>query len=71
MTFSEKFSKDVCDGRQRMGLTQSQVAEKLGISLRHYQNIEYGKKKPGAELMLKLFLELRLNMEDYRDLFGL
>ena len=71
MTFSEKFSKDVYDGRQRMGLTQSQIAEKLNISLRHYQNIEYGKKKPSAELMLKLFLELHLNMEDYRDLFGL
>jgi transcriptional regulator with XRE-family HTH domain len=28
--------------RQAAGMTQEQVAEKLGISLRYYQNIENG-----------------------------
>ena len=31
------------NARKAAGMTQQQVADKLGISLTHYQNIEYGK----------------------------
>ncbi|MCI8537749.1 MAG: helix-turn-helix transcriptional regulator [Oscillospiraceae bacterium] len=29
------------DARKRAGLTQQQAADKLGLTLRHYQKIEY------------------------------
>ena len=29
--------------RQEAGMTQQQMADRLGIGLRHYQKIEYGK----------------------------
>lgn len=36
--------KNLKDARQRVGMTQQQVAEKLGISLRYYQHIEAGQR---------------------------
>jgi putative transcriptional regulator len=32
--------------RQRLGLTQTQMAERLGVHLRTYQQWEYGRRKP-------------------------
>lgn len=34
--------KNLKEARQRAGLTQQQMADKLGLTLRHYQKIEYG-----------------------------
>lgn len=31
------------EARQKAGMTQKEVAEKLGITEQHYQRIEYGK----------------------------
>lgn len=36
--------KQLKEARMRAGLTQQQMAEKLGISLRYYQNIEAGER---------------------------
>ena len=47
MSFAYKFSKDICDARQRMGLTQEQCAEALHLSIREFQNIEAGGSPPG------------------------
>ena len=33
--------KNLKEARQAVGLTQQQMADKLGITLRHYQKIEY------------------------------
>ena len=33
--------KNLKEARQRAGLTQQQMADKLGLTLRHYQKIEY------------------------------
>ena len=33
--------KNLKEARQRAGLTQQQLADKLGLTLRHYQKIEY------------------------------
>lgn len=35
--------KNLKDARQRAGMTQKEVAERLGIGERRYQDIEYGK----------------------------
>lgn len=34
--------KNLKEARQRAGLTQQQIADRLGISLRYYQNLETG-----------------------------
>lgn len=34
--------KNLKEARQRAGMTQQQMADKLGLNLRHYQKIEYG-----------------------------
>lgn len=36
------------------GLAQHEVANKLGITVRAYQYIEYGQKKPSYDVILKL-----------------
>ncbi len=36
--------------RQDAGLTQQQIADRLGLSLRHYQKIEYGELNGSFEV---------------------
>lgn len=36
--------KNLKEARQRAGMTQKQVAEKLGMTHRAYQRIEYGER---------------------------
>ena len=36
------------------GYTQMELAQKLGISLRTYQRIEYGEQKPNVHVVIRL-----------------
>ncbi len=40
--------------RKQKGLSQEQVANALGISMRAYQNYEYGQREPNIEMINKL-----------------
>ncbi|MCD7872383.1 MAG: helix-turn-helix domain-containing protein [Clostridiales bacterium] len=40
--------------RNRRNLSQSEVANALGVSLRAYQNYEYGQREPNIEIINKL-----------------
>lgn len=40
--------------RKKKNLSQTQVAEALGISLRAYQNYEYNQREPNIEMINKL-----------------
>lgn len=40
--------------RKRNGLTQKDVATEVGITIRYYQYIEAGKRKPTVFIVLKL-----------------
>lgn len=40
--------------RQEKGFTQTQVAEKIGVTERHYQALEAGTSNGSIELWLKL-----------------
>lgn len=42
--------KNLKEARQRAGLTQQQMADKLGISVRYYQNIEQGSRTGDFEI---------------------
>lgn len=37
----EHMRKNLKEARQRAGMTQQQIADRLGLTLRHYQKIEY------------------------------
>ncbi len=49
--------------RKALGLSQKEMAGKLGISFRTYQNWEYGERTPPAWLIVKLIRDLRVNPE--------
>lgn len=40
--------------RNKRNVSQAQVAEALGISLRAYQNYEYGQREPNIDMINKL-----------------
>lgn len=42
--------KNLKKARQKAGMTQQQVAEQIGISLRYYQNIEAGSRTGDFEI---------------------
>lgn len=42
------------DRRKELGLTQKDMAEKLGIARATYTNIELGRKDPSLRLALKI-----------------
>lgn len=70
MSFEYQFSSDVFHARTGLGLKQSAVAEMLKISLREYQNIEYGHVVPKLKTFLKLVYFFGLNIDDYREALG-
>lgn len=42
--------KTLKEARQKAGMTQQQMADKLGIGLRHYQKIEYAELNGSFEV---------------------
>lgn len=42
--------KNLQEARQRAGMTQQQMADRLGLTLRHYQKIEYAKRNGSFEV---------------------
>lgn len=50
--------------RTAKGMTQKQVAEALGIQVKHYQHYEYSKRIPRGEIMIKLVKTLDLDLND-------
>ena len=53
--------------RGEKDLRQWQVAESVGISVRHYQALEYGDNVPNVHLAIRVADEL--GVKDIRDLF--
>lgn len=53
--------------RLKAKLTQVQVAEKTGVSIRHYQAIEAGNHSPNVQTALKIARVLNATVE---DIFG-
>ena len=42
--------KNLKEARQKAGMTQQQMADKLNVGLRHYQKIEYGDTNGSFEI---------------------
>ena len=57
--------------RKGAGLTQAKVAEKACIAERTYQEYEYGKRKPGVEVAIRIAEALGVvEFEKFKSLFG-
>ena len=67
MKLNYKFASIIFNARLDAGLTQSQVAECVGITIRWYQRIESGQKLPGTLTMLKLILFFNVNLNELRE----
>ena len=56
--------------RNIKNLTQKQVAERAYVTIRAYQNYEYGKRKPVVDIALNIAEVLGIvTLEDFRKLF--
>jgi transcriptional regulator with XRE-family HTH domain len=61
MTFEERLKAK----RIANNMTQKDVAEKIGVQVRHYQQLEYGKYKPGFENLLALADLFNISLDEF------
>ncbi len=65
MNSQERVGKRLKKARKELGLTQLEVAEKVGISSNYYSMIETGKREnPGSKYMNAIVKVLKLEPED-------
>lgn len=65
MNSQERIGKAFRRARKSLGLKQSDVANKVGITSNYYSMIERGEiESPGSQVMIKIAKVLRLNSED-------
>ena len=56
--------------RKELGLTQTEIAEAIGVQLQHYQMFEYGTRKVStSSMILGLRLCAALELEPYELVF--
>lgn len=64
MEIKKKIGKRIQELRQKNGLKQSELAEKVDIATKHQSCIETGKNYPSAELMEKYAKVLNVNISE-------
>lgn len=62
---NEAFGKFIREGRERKGLFQADVADKLGISQGYYSHIERGTRTVDFVVALKICQFLGLDINDF------
>ena len=50
--------------REKLGLTQVQVAQKTGMNERQYQKYEYDKREPGVRMAVRIAKALNTTVEE-------
>lgn len=60
--------RNLQQARKSVGMTQQQVADKLGITLRHYKKIEYGDSIGSIEVWDKLEDLFQIHQRVLREL---
>ena len=65
MNSQERVGKTLKKARKELGLRQSDVAVKVGISSNYYSMIETGKREnPGSQVMTGIAKVLKLKLSD-------
>ncbi|MCX4299172.1 MAG: helix-turn-helix transcriptional regulator [Lachnospiraceae bacterium] len=62
--------KNLKEARQKAGMTQQQMADKLGLTLGHYQKIEYNKLNGSFEVWDALEDILGIHQRKLREIPG-
>ncbi len=66
IAFDKKARQQLRTERERLGLSQAAVAEKIGVGQSLIAEIESGTKQPTAEVLKKLCRKYGLRMEPVR-----
>lgn len=59
-----KIGKKLKDARKKLGLKQSDVAQKAGISVNYYARIERNEENPTLETLERVLKALKLKSSD-------
>lgn len=59
-----EFCRLVKEQRQKLGLTQAQMAERLGVSRPVYTQIETGRYEPGLNQIIRIAAALRITPQE-------
>lgn len=60
-----EFGKFIREGREKKGIYQSDMAERMGMTQAHYSHIESGKRNTSLTTVLKICEELNLDFRDF------
>jgi len=64
MDSKEKIGKNLRKARKNLGLKQSEVAKRAGISSNYYAMIERGEENPSWKVLEELFKVLKVKSSD-------
>jgi transcriptional regulator with XRE-family HTH domain len=62
--FLKKLGKNIKAAREKRGLRQTDVQDKIGLTYRHYQSIEAGRVNPTVETLFRLAGLYRVKVKD-------
>ena len=65
MGSQEKLGKNVKKAREKLGLTQEELAEKVGIHVSYVSRIERGKVNPSYDILENLAKVLKVKSSDF------
>ena len=63
----KSFPEKVCDARAALGISQSKLAEEVGVSLRTILAYEKGEKRPRPSTMIQLAKALKVSIKFLSD----
>lgn len=61
MGSQEQIGRNIKKAREKAGLTQEQLAEKVGIHVNYYAQIERGEKTPAFKRLEKIYKILKID----------
>ena len=64
MDTQKKIGKNLKKARKNLGLKQSEVAKKAGISSNYYAMVERGEKNPSSKILEDIFKVLKVKSSD-------
>lgn len=67
MNLKFKFASLILNSRLDAGLTQSEVAEAVGISVRWIQRVESGQRLPGSLTLLRLIKFFNIDISELNE----
>lgn len=59
------FSKNIKFYRKKLGYSQEELAEKIGIGYKHLGNIERGTAKPSVSTIIKILNAFHITLEEF------